>query len=522
MSEKNLLIVGGGLAGLSAGCYARANGYATTIIEHGRGLGGVCTAWPREPYVIDGCIHWLTGGPFAQLYEELGIFPRVSVRTLDEWVTWRSLRDGLEISVVRDLRRLAARLRAIAPADGAEIDRLMDAAGKFENLAPPVGRPPEITPVRERLRGLWGMRQSISELVHFESPIDVWARRHLRSEPLRRFFTCIMPPEAPALLLLFVLGYLARGWLSRPSGGTAAFRDALVERYQRLGGRTLLNATVDEILVEGGRARGVRLGDGTVLTGDAVVSTSSMPESVLRLLGGTYDSGTTRRRMQRWKAFQPIVLASFCGDLPLEGVPGMLLLDGLPSYSVGGFDDTHLYLRICNDDPSFAPPGHAVVQAMLATDYEWWASRGAGYHAAKDDVARVALEQIERAIPGVREHVRMTDIATPLTYWREARSWHGAYEGWVPNAASVFGHVKKKLRGLDGFYMAGQWVEPGGGVPVAVMSGRQAVQILCHDDHRPFRPPIPAEHPAAGRERRQVDGGGDGAKAGGGAAQVRG
>ena len=80
----------------------------------------------------------------------------------------------------------------------------------------------------------------------------------------------------------------------------------------------------------------------------------------------------------------------------------------------------------------------------------------------------------------------MTDVATPLTYWTMARSWRGAYEGWMPTGGEAFAHVDKKLRGLDGFVMAGQWVEPGGGVPMAVMSGRQAAQIVCADEGRPF------------------------------------
>ena len=62
-TERHLLIIGGGLAGLSAGCYALRSGFRTTIIEHNLTLGGVCTAWQRDPYTIDGCIHWLTGGP---------------------------------------------------------------------------------------------------------------------------------------------------------------------------------------------------------------------------------------------------------------------------------------------------------------------------------------------------------------------------------------------------------------------------------------------------------------------------
>src|SRR5512143_3992203 len=98
MSDTKLVIVGGGLAGLSAGCYARLNGFDVTIVEHDLALGGVCTAWPRGPYLVDGCIHLLTGGPFDRIYEELGIIPPVKVHALDEWMRYRHAREGWEVS----------------------------------------------------------------------------------------------------------------------------------------------------------------------------------------------------------------------------------------------------------------------------------------------------------------------------------------------------------------------------------------------------------------------------------------
>jgi phytoene dehydrogenase-like protein len=487
MGDPHLLIVGGGLAGLSAGCYARASGFRTTIVEHNLALGGVCTAWPRGPYVVDGCIHWLTGGPFARLYEELGVVPRVELRPIERWMTWRDAIDGSMVDVTRDLARLARDLRALSPDDGEELARFFEEADHIAELDPGVDRPAEITPLREQLHALWEMRSSVKPLVHFRKPLGTWAREHLRSETLRRFFARLLPEDAPAMMLLMFLGYLKRGWLSRPAGGTAAFRDAVIDRYRRLGGESVVHATVDEVLVENGQACGLRLDDGTILSGDAVLSTSSTPETVLRLLGGRYDAAALRERLQKWKLFQPIVLASFGVDDPLSAVPPMLLVDRLAPFRVGNTESNYLYLRVCNDDPALAPAGHAVVQAMLPTDYTWWATRGAGYEAAKEEVARAALAQIEHAIPGIGERVRMTDLATPLTYWRQTRSWRGAYEGWMPNSDSMFGHVKKKLAGLDRFYMAGQWVEPGGGVPTAVMSGRKAVQILCADTARPFQ-----------------------------------
>jgi phytoene dehydrogenase-like protein len=230
----------------------------------------------------------------------------------------------------------------------------------------------------------------------------------------------------------------------------------------------------------------VRLGDGTMLEGDIVVSTASAPETVLRLLGGRYDADATRERLAEWKLFDPIVLASLGVEQPYPDAPSLLVLDGIPQISVGGRPTDSLYVRVCNDDPCFAPPGHTVIQAMLKTDYEWWATRGTHYQHEKDATVDTLVDSLEPHFPGLRSALRMVDLATPLTYWTMARSWRGAYEGWMPSGDTFFGHVKKKLSGLEGFYMAGQWVEPGGGVPMAVMSGRQVIQLVCHDEERSF------------------------------------
>lgn len=143
-------------------------------------------------------------------------------------------------------------------------------------------------------------------------------------------------------------------------------------------------------------------------------------------------------------------------------------------------------IRTYNDDPSLAPPGHTVVQLMLATDYAWWAKRGSNYNSEKDLLAARALARLERYLPGVRAQHEISDVATPLTFWNLARSWRGSYEGWIPSSDAAFGHVHKVLDGLAGFYLAGQWVEPGGGVPMALMSGRQVAQLVCANDERPF------------------------------------
>jgi phytoene dehydrogenase-like protein len=489
MHNEHVVIIGGGLAGLAAGCYARASGFRTTIVEHNLALGGVCTAWTRGPYTIDGCIHWLTGGPFDRLYDELEILPGVARHTIDNWLTYRDARVGVEVSITRDLNAVCGALLAIAPEDADEIRRLVDAAADFASMDPGVDRPPELATVGDSLARIWDLRHHLGAMSHFRKPVAVWAREHLKNRTLRTLFERLVPEDTPALFLLMVLGYLSRGYLSRPSGGTARFLEAVVETYRRLGGEALLHATVDEVLVASDRARGVRLADGTILDADIVISTASAPETVLRLLAGRYGAPELRHRMERWRLFEPIVLASFGVATDLAGTPPTLLIDGVAPFEVGGRTSDHLYVRIYNDDPSFAPPGHTVVQTMVPTDYAWWAKRGTRYGAEKDAVAETILARIGEHLPAVKGAVKLVDVATPLTYWNMARSWRGAYEGWTPSAEALFGHVKKTLTGLSRFYMAGQWVEPGGGVPTALMSGRQVVQLLCADLDHAFATP---------------------------------
>ena len=487
MSERHVVIVGGGLAGLSAGCYARASGFRTTVVEHNLALGGVCTAWPRGPYIIDGCIHWLTGGMFAPLYEELGIVPPVRLHVLKEWTAYRDARSGRTLHLTRDLDALASDLRALAPEDAEEIGRMIDGARRVAELKQPfdVGH----RSFWDHLAEFWQMRDELGAVMHFRKPIALYLREHIRSAALHRLFSELMPPEAPVLFLLLVLGYLERGHLSRPIGGTAAFRDALVKNYERLGGEVRLHSTVDEVLVDGHQTRGrpdvgrfvparrrrhlhvQHAGDGAPAPrGPVRWRRGAGPDGAVADVPA-HRPGELRRR--------PAPLRPPLAD---GGRPGRALRDRRRGERLPlrpGVQRRHL----------LAPVGHTVVQAMLPSSYDWWATRGARYATEKDAVGEVALAQLGQADPGLASAVRVVDVATPLTFWSSARAWRGAYEGWVPSSETFFGHVKKTLPGLHHFVMAGQWVEPGGGVPTAVLSGRQAVQLLCTELDVPFRLP---------------------------------
>ena len=61
MEKKKIIIIGAGIAGMSAGIYGLDNDYDVTIYEKHNIVGGQCTGWVRDKVYIDGCAHWIVG-----------------------------------------------------------------------------------------------------------------------------------------------------------------------------------------------------------------------------------------------------------------------------------------------------------------------------------------------------------------------------------------------------------------------------------------------------------------------------
>jgi phytoene dehydrogenase-like protein len=490
MSRRDLIVVGGGVAGLAAGCYALMNGFHARILEHGLAAGGVCTAWKRGPYTIDGCVHWLLGsgpgGPFRPIFEELGVVRDTPLRPIQHFTRYQNLEDDWSIDVTSDLDALRRALVDLAPEDKTAINQIFDGVAAMSDFVWPVSDPPETVPVVERLKQVWEMRRAAPAFVRFHGDVATFSSERIASPRLRELLEALIAPEMPLFFFLMLLSQLAAGQLSRPLGGSAALRDALVRRFTELGGELSLATTVEEVVVDQHRVAGVRLEDGRILRADLVLSTASAYETALRLLGGRFLDPATRQRLDEWPKYEAIALVSYGVERPLADAPWSLIVHQREPFVLGGRAQSQLAFRTYNDDATFAPPGHTVVQSMLETDYRFWAEQGDRYAATRDAAASALLDRLEQSVPGIRADVRVTDVATPLTFWRFARVWRGAFEGWLPTKRTYGVRVPRKVPGLQGLYLAGQWVEPGGGVPISMMSGRHAIQVLCNDLGRGF------------------------------------
>ena len=118
-----IIIIGGGVAGLSAGIHARKNGHQVMIFERQKTAGGNLTGWKRKGYTIDNCIHWLTGtNPHTEHYriwQDLGAFDDSKVYYPDSLYTCEA--QGQRLSLYADLEQLEREMLTLSPTDKKEI-----------------------------------------------------------------------------------------------------------------------------------------------------------------------------------------------------------------------------------------------------------------------------------------------------------------------------------------------------------------------------------------------------------------
>lgn len=513
MAEKSMIIIGAGIAGLSAGCYARMNGYRTDIFEAQEKPGGQCTAWQRREYTFDFCLHHLAGaGPrsyFYPLWRELGavqdremIFPGELTRVAGP--------GGEELAVYTDLDRLESHLKELAPADTALIDEYIRAARRFTRF--------------ELMASLPGGPAGAGRLLLHLGVLSRWMKLTLEqfaarfTDPfLRRAFPCLQygMPGVPAGIHLAFLAGCHNRVLGLPQGGSLEFARAVGRRYLELGGEVHYKSPVERILVENDRAVGVRLASGAEHRAGLIVSAADGYTTIFRLLEGLYTGPRIRAYYDSAPAGpQPFAVQVYLGvkrNLAAEP-PALCLLLERPAV-LAGAEQNHLYLTLSGGDSGAAPPGEGVIRAALNSHYAYWETLSEpDYRAEKERTAEAVLRLLEPRFPGLREQVVVMDVVTPLTAERFTGSRRGL-QAWTPPgnplAAAAKG-LSRTLPGLNNFYMAGQWAEAVIGVSTAALSGRNLVRRLCRHERRPFvttTPPGPGEAKRAtpGRGQEQQD-----------------
>ena len=501
MSES-IIIIGAGIAGLSAGCYGQMNGYRTQIFELHDKPGGLCTAWKRQGYTFDGCIHWLvgsrTGSAFNRIWQELGAAQGRQMVDHEEFIRTEG-EGGKTFILYTDIDRLEQHMKELAPADARVIDEFCNAARRFTGFGDVMGTGAEPARPLGRIKALFKMLPFLPALQKYgRTSVQDFAARF--SDPfLRQAFAAIFDiPDFPMTAVLMTLAWMHNRDAGYPIGGSLPFARAIERRYLDLGGQIHYRSRVEEILVENDHAVGVRLADGTEHRADVVISAADGHATIFDMLGGKYVSDEVRGYYDELPIFAPIIQVSLGVARDLADQPSMVSFPLAEPVTIAGEERKRMSMRHFCYDPTLAPPGKSVVVVIFPSNYDYWKElyqERERYDAEKQEIAIRVIGQLEKRLPGITSHVEVVDVATPMTYERYTGNWQGSMEGWLITTKTMrmtMGRgMDKTLPGLENFYMAGQWVEPGGGVPTAASSARNVLQMICKQDGKPFVAQVP-------------------------------
>jgi phytoene dehydrogenase-like protein len=201
---------------------------------------------------------------------------------------------------------------------------------------------------------------------------------------------------------------------------------------------------------------------------------------------------------------QPLVQVSFGVASDLSAEPRVLSFPIPTPVSIAGQVRDRLTVRHYAYDSTLAPTGRTSVVVQLETDYDWWAALGRDperYAIEKRRIGEAVQTLLRERFGALLDHVEEVDVATPLTWERFSGNWRGAYEGWLPTRGAVLrtlaGGLRKTLPGLENFYMVGQWVVPGGGLPGVAPAARALIQRLCIRDGKQFRTSLATPLPSS-------------------------
>jgi phytoene desaturase len=491
IDTKPVVVIGAGIGGLSAAIRLAAAGRRVLIFEQNAAAGG------KMGEVSANGFRWDTGPSVITMRPVMEALFRDAGRRLEEYLDLMAVEpltryfypDGVVLDATRDLAEMMRQIEMIEPRDVEGYLRFLAYAARLHRITGP--------------SFLYNEPPTWQSLLHFP-PLDLFRiqpwlcmdqviRRHLHSPHLRQFFgrfatyVGASPFMAPAVLNVIAHIELTNGvWY--PRGGVFAIAQALRRLADELGVEIHTNSPVAQILVNGDRASGVRLADGRAVEAAAVIANVDVTTVYHLLLPPAI--ATTRRR--RRLAALPTSCSGYVLLLGVDRVYPQLTHHNI--FFSGDYrrefadifdrgippSDPTVYVAItAKRDPSHAPPGcenwFVLVNAPPLSDTFDWVAQEAAYR-------RIVLDSLATHGFDLRPHLRYTKAITPGELARTSGAWRGALYGLSSNQAlNAFRRPPIRDPNLRGLYFAGGTTHPGGGVPMVMLSGKVAAEMIITD-----------------------------------------
>jgi phytoene desaturase len=480
--RPHAIVIGSGFGGLAAAVRLGAKGYRVTVLERRDQPGGRAYVYRQNGFVFDGGPTVITA-PF--LLEELwtlcgkAMADHIDLRPVTPFYRVR-FHDGEIFDYQGDPEVMREQIRKFSPSDVDGYERFLALSKQifavgFEQLAHvPFGSVLDmlkITPAMIRLQSY----RTVYSLV----------ARYVKHDRLRQVFSfhplLVGGNPFSTTSIYTLIAFLERKWgVWFPMGGTGSLVKGLVDLIEGQGNALRCNVEVEQILVEQGRATGVRLRGGETLRADIVVSNADSAYLYKHLLPAEHRGRWTDAKLDKARYSMSLFVWYFGTKRKYEDVAHHTLLLG-PRYE--GLlddifekkvlaDDFSLYLhRPTATDPALAPDGCDTFYVLSPVPH---LDSGTDWNTMRERYrAKIAKLLSETIMPGLEDNLAASHILDPIGFRDELLSVKGAAFGVEPVLLqSAYFRPHNKAEGIENLYLVGAGTHPGAGVPGVLSSAK--------------------------------------------------
>ncbi len=502
MKDYDVVVIGAGLGGLSVATFLTKAGKKVLLLEKHNIPGGYASSFIRGRFEFEIALHELSGlgdesnrGPVWRILKEYGVLPRVKFIPIPDFYRAVILPD-VDVLVPIGRQEFEEALCHQFPKDADGIKRFSATMFDFAEEA-----------LRANRVGMKAVMEEPSKfstlLTHYGHTLTEVLNPMVSDDRARAVLseTCGYYCEPPSKMsfLIYALGtvsYLRFG-PAHIKGKSQALSQAFVDAIEEYGGHVRLNSGAARILTSRGKVRGVMTEDGTEITCECVVCNANPLMACLKLIGKENVPDWYLRRLGAWSEGA----STFNVYLGLDRTCAQLGLNTHENFiNIGtDLDKQHESMRHSISlepygaavtaynvvDEEFSPPGTAsVVITTLAYAKPWLKLSPSEYIKTKNLLAERFISLAEKIAPGLRQHIEVMEVATPITNIRYTGNPGGSIIGFDENYQGT-GQDHLPNRGpLDGLYFAGAWVNIGGGFETCIVSGYMAAREALEDMER--------------------------------------
>jgi len=504
-----VVVIGGGLGGLSAAAHLAKSGFPVTLIEQHDRPGGYATSFDRKGgrYTFEVSLHATAGaqGGLKESLEGAGVLEKVETVELPELCRIITPEHDL-IWPQKNPAAIVEQLTQNFPGETKGIQGFFDEIlGVIDEAIKPFDRDSWWDLIRFPMthKNMWAIRKDTLAQV-----LD----RHTQDYRLRTILSTFWPYYGlpPSKLSGFIYAVATAGFIRFGAHyikqRSQDLSDALMQAIENAGGQVLLNTEVIDITLKGGAVTGVVLDDGKKLNAKAVISNASVPTTVDLLARDTAPEDLPRKATQyaeKIKAYRPS-LSTFLVWLGLNREISKTV-KGYEIFVSEHYDPEQSYQACLACDPNksglgvtiydnafdgYSRPGTSTVQLLILSGYEPWkpyaddyfAGRKKAYLKQKEKIAQALIEKAEQhVISGLSSMIEVVEAATPLTNVYYTQNPEGAIYGYEQAMNNAYMNRLENTTPYKGLYLASAWSNPGGGFQPCLESGARAFKALVKD-----------------------------------------